>query len=218
MKKILFLFFVFYSLLSIRPYCFGFMDEILMDSEPAPTPTKRDSLISAFGSGTKQKATEPKSKKQEATKQEFFYPFVSGDLDTTDSCWYDDKVYLLVVKVNKKAVITILPYGFRFYEGSFSPRNGFEKKVRETKTDIICWGQGSQVANPRAYFFVEPKGTEPYQIYIQKAIDDKVSDPILYTFRKAVGEQSTLSTTKYMGGNKGGTAPQSPPNRVRLSK
>ena len=195
-------------------YC-QFIDDMIINDEQAPT--KKEALISAFGGEKKQKATEPKAEKKEAVKQEFFYPFVSGELDTSGSCWYDDKVYLLVVKSTKKAVITVLPYGFRFYEGVMSARNGFEKKVRENKVDIICWGQSSMAADPRAYFFLEPQGSkEPYQIYIQKAISDKVSDPILYTFRKVAGEQGVSSRTGYMGGNKEGTAPL-PSGRARLS-
>ena len=193
-------------------YC-QFMDDMLIGDEQ--TPTKRDSLISAFGEAKKQKVIQPKAEKKEASKPEFFYPFVSGDLDTSGSCWYDDKVYLLVVKSTKKAVITVLPYGFRFYEGLFSPRNGFEKKVRESKTDIICWGQATQMADPRAYFFLEPKGTELYQIYIQKEIGDKISNPVIYTFRKVAGEQNVSSKTWYMGGNKEGAAPP-PSGRARL--
>lgn len=215
--SILILFFTFYSL----PFTLHgqSMDDMLIGEEQQQAPTKRESLISAFGSGTKQKAAEPKSKTQESSKPELFYPFVSGELDTSDSCWYDDKVYLLAVKSNKKAVITILPYGFRFYEGTFSPRNGFEKKVRESKVDIICWGQSSVVANPRAYFFLEPVGQkESYQIYIQKEIGDKVSNPVLFTFRKAVEGQGIVQKERYMGGlPSGGTALQ-PSGRARLSK
>ena len=147
--------------------------------------------------------------------QESFYPFVSGELDTTGSCWYDDKVYLLAVKSDKRAVITILPYSFRFYEGTLSPRNGFEKKLRETKTDIICWGQSSQIANMRCYFFLEPQGSkEPYQIYIQKSVGDKVSEPVLFTFRRDMGSGS-LSSKENMGGL--GRGSPFPSNRARLS-
>ena len=210
MKKILLslLLSVFFS---TNTYC-QFIDDMIMDAGPQ---TKRESLISAFGSSTKQKAVKPKDEKKEASKPEFFYPFVSGELDTTGSCWYDDKVYLLAVKSDKKAVITILPYGFRFYEGTLSPRNGFEKKLRETKTDIICWGQSSQIANPRCYFFLEPVGQkESFQIYIQKAIGDKVSEPVLFTFRRDMGSGS-LSSKENMGGL--GRGSPFPSNRARLS-
>lgn len=216
MKKRLSIFLIFLIFQSFNCLYCQFIDDMLIGGEQQ-SPTKRDSLLSAFGGEKKQKATEPKAEKKEAVKQEFFYPFVSGELDTSGSCWYDDKVYLLVVKSTKKAVITVLPYGFRFYEGVMSARNGFEKKVRENKVDIICWGQSSAVANPRCYFFLEPQGSkEPYQIYIQKAIGDKVSDPILYTFRKVAGEQGVSSKTRYMGGNKEGTA-LPPSGRARLS-
>jgi len=217
LKKIL-IFFLLFSLTTLTNlsllYC-QFMDDILAGGEQ--TPTKRDSLISAFGGAKKQGVIKPKDENKKVDKPEFFYPFVSGELDTTDSRWYDDKVYLLVVKSTKKAVITILPYGFRFYEGTFSSRNGFEKKVRENKTDIICWGQSSGTADPRAYFFLEPVGQkESYQIYIQKAIGDKVSEPILYTFRKAVREQSIVPTGQYMGGLPSGGSASPPSGRARL--
>ena len=211
MKKVFFLIII--SCFLILPLYCQFMDDILIGDEQSPT--KRDSLISAFGSSTKQKTTIPKSEKKEASKPEFFYPFVSGELDTTGSCWYDDKVYLLVVSVTKKAVITVLPYGFRFYEGAFSPRNGFERKVRESKIDIICWGQSSQIANPRCYFFLEPVGQkESFQIYIQKSVGDKVSEPVLFTFRRDMGSGS-LSSKENMGGL--GRDSPFPSNRARLS-
>lgn len=214
-NKIFLIFLIFQSFNFSNCLYAQFMDDMLVGDEQSPT--KKEVLISAFGEAKKQKAIQPKAEKKEAPKQEFFYPFVSGELDTSSSRWYDDKVYLLVVKTDKKAVITILPYGFRFYEGTFSPRNGFEKKVRENKVNIICWGQSSQIANPRAYFFLEPQDSkEPYQIYIQKEIGDKTSNPVIYTFRKAVEGQGIVQKERYMGGlPSGGTALQ-PSGRARL--
>ncbi|MEW6686419.1 MAG: hypothetical protein AB1393_09495 [Candidatus Edwardsbacteria bacterium] len=147
---------------------------------------------------------------------EQFYSFVSAGLDTSASRWYDDKVYLLVVRSQIKSIISILPYNLSFYESIVSARNGFENRFRKSgEQDIICWGQSIQIANPRAYFFLEPqKRAALYKVFIQKEVNGKVSEPILYTFRREAGQDSPTTAGEYRVGI-GRVAPL-PSNRMRL--
>ncbi|MEW6557740.1 MAG: hypothetical protein AB1349_10350 [Elusimicrobiota bacterium] len=169
----------------------------------------------------KREKQDARIKKQEgAGAIEQFYQFTSAHMDTSASRWYDDKVYLLVVRPQDhkttRTVISILPYNPSFYESVVSARNGIENRFRKSgEQDIICWGQSSQISNPVAYFFLEPqKQADFYRVFIQKEVNGKVSEPILYTFKRDAGQDSPTTAGEYRVGI-GRVAPL-PSNRVKL--